>query len=419
MTDYGPRSRSRETVPLEYEVCEQEIFTNPGHVSTGVTDVSEHIARYDVEAMEDVVIQNYQALIQAGRIINNPCWYSHTSKESGGGGVTFTHKAAYPSTSDFTRTGQVTANYAFNEGYFSWGLVDKPSLMLDDDLVARSRLVALANLDATPYAFGEDTLELKETFRFLRNPLSGVLNATNTFFVRSRGLGKKERIHAHASAYTDLWLEFQFAASPLFRSICDAVDAYVKGQGVYPARLTARGFAKDDDDKSGTHTHLRSGPKTDVFDWSWAKSVEYHSSILYEVTNPIRDWRFTLGLRMKDLPTTMWQVVPLSFMVDRLVDVSSFSKGAINIGDPRVKILSGMTRLKSAEEKNLRYTSATRPDRTFSGSGDLIVEKSFLYDRKPWKPTFLDTVPKPHWQGLVDEATKVADLCAILYGRLT
>jgi hypothetical protein len=122
---------------------------------------------------------------------------------------------------------------------------------------------------------------------------------------------------------------------------------------------------------------------------------------------------------MKDLPTTFWQIVPLSFMLDRVYDVTSFSKGVINMADPKVKILSGFTRVKENWDASYRFSASTRPERTFSGDGGKTTWTSGGYHRTPWVPSLRDTVPKPHWQGIVDSATKVLDLGALIYGHLS
>lgn len=398
-----PRHRERDNIPLTTHTCEFHYVGDPWSV------VGIYNFKFDQEVMDDFVVDHYRRRIAEGEIINNPCSYGCTILDCEDGTASATKKPAYPTYENWEQRGATTQHYANVNGF---SMTDKyPTLTEEGQLMARAKLLAVANLDSTPYAFGEDTLEIKETLRFLRNPLQGVLQGVRAFERRkNKLLTGSLKWEKRADALTNLWLEYQFAASPLYRSICDALDAYVIGNRALPKRLSSRGFSLDSNKDSGTE---HAG--TSDFDWTYQVERKCHAGILYEVTNPIRDWHFTLGFRMKDLPTTFWQVVPLSFMLDRLVDVSSFSKGVINMADPNVKILSGFARTKNWLMREYRVTGTNSTYYNISHSAGLAHEEDFYYVRNPWSPTFRDTVPKPNWQGVVDSATKILDLTGLCY----
>jgi hypothetical protein len=143
--------------------------------------------------------------------------------------------------------------------------------------------------------------------------------------------------------------------------------------------------------------------------------LHIHASILYEVSNPLVDWKFKLGLRFKDLPTTGWELLPLSFMVDRLLDIRSFFAGAINILDPQVTFLAG-----SYSVKNLDQHTVSLTERQYSGwtheitKPDFIQFEIFHMERLLWNPQFFDTIPSFTPGGLVKDLTSILDLLAIL-----
>jgi hypothetical protein len=405
MADYE-RHRERMKIPLATHDCEFAYEGDPW------STVGTYDQKFDQEVMDDVVSENYHKRIANGEIINHPCSYGRTWLQADSGSVKATKKPAYPSYKDWEQQGATSQRYAATQGFY---MDDKyPSLAEEGVLMSRAKLLAVANLDKTPYAFGEDTLEIRETLRFLKNPLQGILQGVRSFERRkNKLLTGSLKWEKRADALSNLWLEYQFAASPLYRSLCDALDAYVIGNCALPKRLSSRGFSQDSNEDSGTETAGIAD-----FDWRFQVKRECHAGILYEVTNPIRDWRFTLGFRMKDLPTTFWQVVPLSFMLDRILDVSHFSQGVINMADPNVKILSGFARTKDWQDSEYRVVSSVSGHYNISHNSGAVYRGTFTYKRNPWGPTFRDTIPKPAWSGIVDSATKVLDLAGLCYRPL-
>lgn len=324
-----------------------------------------------------------------------------------------------------------TGSGAVSEYYFNADLYRGPwtscEWLTPDASEDRAKALSLSNMDNTQYAFGEDALELGETLRFLKSPLKSVSNLAKLFkrdvktikrFGIKTNVGTLRRsVRDQTKAVADAWLQYRFAASPLIRSCMDALEAYYAYTPTFPERLTARGFSKDEADNK--------------VDWSWEnggngrqyslrRSIEqdFHASILYTVTNPIYDWKWKLGFRAKDIPTTAWQIVPLSFMVDRVLDISTFSKGVMNLADPNVKILAASVRRKTTHIESYKLNSMTSNVYTGYAQGNTNEHTYFEYERVPWSPSFIDTLPKLTLHRLVDDATKIADLCALIRGRL-
>jgi hypothetical protein len=193
------------------------------------------------------------------------------------------------------------------------------------------------------------------------------------------------------------------------RSSIDALEAYSDLKPTPPPRQIARGFWRDSNEVVGDLN--KSGH---VFSREWKKQRDTKASILYEVSNPVHDWKYKLGFRMKDVPTTIWQVMPYSFMVDRAYDVTSFFEGVINMLDPNVKILAGSVRVKATDTQTYQYVDHVDSDGwTRNVSADEVVDKHFVYDRAVWHPSIGDALPVFKPKGLIDDTTKLLDLFAI------
>lgn len=375
--------------------------------------------------MTDVVTPNYQQKIADGHIINNPCVYTMLSTSSSGSGSIHYENVSW----EYYLNGPVTR---FRSGDSTLpGFRDNLAVSQPTDLRARAKQQAIANIDSTPYAFGEDSLELRETIRFLKSPFGSLLNLSRGFkssykkrkrLYRLQTYKPTDKLLKHLEeaygnvnkadwrllkAHADTWLQYRFAASPLVRSCIDVLDAYSSVPVTLPERLSSRGIQTATEQASKTETYT-----DQTFDQLHMMSWDVKASILYEVSNPIRDWRYRLGFRAKDWPTTFWQVMPYSFMVDRVVDVTSFSKGVINLLDPKVKILSACVREKTLDRYTHQLTSGG--PYAVTTNGEVVVDDEFIYDRQPWNPSIRDTVPTQTWGYLVKDATHVLDLASLI-----
>jgi hypothetical protein len=358
--------------------------------------------------MDDWVTDHYQTRIKQGEIINNPCYYvkRETSETEG----TWVNKSPADGHSYWYEFSGISTSYFLSLDPVTLA-VSKPANFADCAKIAKFK--ALANVDSTPYSFGEDALSIAETIRFLTNPMEGLLRLSKSFRrdVRKRtGAINWRVVESRARAVSNAWLQYRFAVSPLLRSIISGLEAYSDKPKTMPPRLSARGFASDKYNFSEQvsvpdyRTYLRSVDDT----------IDCKASILYEVTNPIYNWSYRLGFRNKDLPTVLWQIVPYSFMVDRVIDVTSFCKGVINLADPRVKMLAGDVRTKAEDVFNIQCNGGNRPGWYYSGSCGTRTIRTFKYTRDTWTPSFRDTIPTLNKFGLVDSASKLIDLGTLI-----
>lgn len=378
------------------------------------------------EEMDDVVVPNFHSRIANGEIINNPCVYEvesvKFSKNTTGSSWWYSAEPNRPYT--YTE-GNLTDFWRSQCGPGNWK--SSPCTGWEDTSgIARAKQTAIAHVDSTPYEFFEDLLEIGETLRFLKNPASALEGVINNFFLSKRKARSIKGAADRAKALADAWNQYRFAAAPLARSllsIAEIADGKIKDVK-RPKRRSAHGIVNyKGDDQWLTQTTQGSSKHLKYFTWEWFGETiqEYHASIHYEVSNPIVDWNFKYGLRLKDIPDVTWQILPLSFMLDRLINIRSMIRGLVNLADPNVTILAA-----SLTKRNTVKHEFVLTDISYFGSAedgnyvdpDWVEVKKFTYDRQPWSPGVMDTLPRPTPKYLIDDLVKTADLLAIITSLL-
>jgi len=375
-----------------------------------------------VKTIADVVVPRFHSRIKSGEIINNPATITNDNESMPAG--TFTYKRVYddPETEDWETnfTGPIYPYLTRDHKpvfdlSFSTGL----------DLTAMAKQKALSNIDSTPYSFAEDLAEIRTTARHLFSRGRDLKNLNTSFSKAVKNLKRrtrKESAAVVARETSQLYLEYRFAVSPLIRSIADLIEASNEKLGSREKRETARGFEVHRSNISSTVPFHN--PSLGFM----AKAVVNHeeivsAGILYSVTNPLKGFRFKYGLRNKDIPVTMWAIVPYSFMVDRVFNISQALRAITNLWDPDVHIHTAWCR--SSVTTSYQYScDGVYPEqlltslrtRTVSGSAHKV--ESFKYTRKPWTPSITDAIPTPTWVKLVDSFTKIADITALTHVNL-
>jgi len=367
----------------------------------------------------DVVTSRFHERVAEGEIINNPMQYVKDTIESSVGGRITSRFA----TQDYESSGGgcLSAFLAqwladIGQGYNVADLLTVPEPNFDMSTAAKVQ--CLSRIDSTPYSFGEDIGELRETIEFMKNPAKSLRDLTRAFnkdaWKRLRKLNLlsgKQLALKRAQAIADVWKSYSFAAAPLVRSWSDLGKAAAENTK-RPERRTARGKSEFTDAIS---------EYSNFPNYAWSTTVKTEQTIrtgvLYEHSNPINDWKFKYGLRLKDAPETYWQLLPLSFMVDRVYNLSHMLKALTNLADPNVTILAAWSTTKREVEQTRKVENYTHPSAlSTSLSPDIERYKTFSYNRVVWEPTISDAVPPFRKDQLVDSASKVADLASIILG---
>lgn len=381
------------------------------HGIQGVSDSTEgpYQDSYKNEYIEDVVTPGYREIIRRGGIVNNSCVYTCDSRKSSGSGFGHFELSGYI----WECSGAVTQHVKN-----ATGLGGPAPVVSVDDGRATAKLRAIAAMDSSAYAFGEDIGEIGETIRFLRRPMTSLHRLSKEYRKDLNKVLRKKRINVRdakqmAKAHADAWLEYRFAVSPLVRSASDLLESFDTMPKTPPPRQTARGFSRDSDSDS-TESSVYNGGTTFVFKQTREVTRSDKASILYQVSNPVYDWRWRYGLRNKDIPETIWQLVPYSFMVDRVLDVSSAVRAITNLADPSLSILAASVTTKHENKFSYQHVNQIRSGLTCTVNGNTVTDTSFSYTRDTWRPSLSDTVPQFKPAGLVDDLTKIADLTSLI-----
>ena len=413
------RSRSRSNDP-EFVVL--ETYDSQGAVIATSAPQPTLVVN---ESMDDTVVPGYHKAIRDGEIINNPCLYTSSTMAHGTDTVVLRTQHNFVPSTYFTYgdTGNWTYEIAVvTPGLYQYNLNRAPSIdisKLND--IAKQK--CLANVDSTPYDFMEDLGEISETLQFLRHPLTALKSMHNAFlkrrkYVRSLKIESKQK----AKALAKLWNQYRFAAAPLYRSIMEGCEAFNNWDDTHRnTRRTAHGYSSEESEHVFNPVVQTGGNWVYTFKHDSVRELKIHAAIVYEVTNPLNDWKFKLGLRAKDIPTTAWELLPLSFMVDRLVDIKSSIAGLVNLLDPQVKILAGSVTKRDYGAIKLECINLSDTGGTWTvtiDKTDHFYMEDFEYSRSIWSPEYLDTVPRVTVGNVVDTISKTTDLLAILISTL-
>lgn len=407
----GPRFRN-DDVPTE--TIDYIITRSTGGIHYQVEQNLHEGTRW----MTDVVTPGAKRKLAEGQIINNPMSYEVKTRTHGELPVQYISwvKSA-PEVIYTVESGNTTDQFLTNV-YSIW--IENPVEPLDTigHLTNVAQQKCLAFVDRTPVALAEDLGEIRETVRFLKNPIRGLQRLVNTFVGDKRQLSKIKNRYERAQAIADIWNTYRFAAAPLMRSVVDILELAAHKPPNRPKRRRSSGRTKDSAVSSAPKS-VRATPSlyNQVIEYHlegyWELNI--HATILYEVSNPLVDWKYKLGLRLKDLPTTAWELLPLSFMVDRLLDIRSFFAGTMNLLDPNVTFLAG-----SVSERLLDQHTVSLVERKHAlwthviSRPDIIQYEIFRLERSIWNPSFSDTIPGLTPGGLVKDLTSIMDLLAIM-----
>lgn len=378
----------------------------------------------DREIMNDVITDNFHARIARGEIINNPLYITlDRMTESPSNGATWSYIPDPALANDYLPgywTGiwldQLPPNTSADQGKIDAFMASIPSL------ITEAKQKAVANIDATPYAFMEDLAELTSTVKTLGSPLASANKAALRFQRRVRNrqgfFMKRSKLNladATAKAVADAWLSSMYEFRPIMYSLSDILTGLPKVR-TRPKRMKARGVIKTSQNVSGNYGCAASN-------LTWTRShdhtVKIKAWILYTMAQS-RDYiDYDLGLRLKDVPKTAWALVPMSFVYDRFVDITKTIEGIINLLDPRLTILSAGVNVDNLTV--VKYTCVATPPSGYSGGnvyGGIRENTTRYYGRDPWIPTYADTTPILKFREPLSDLSNVLDIASLVTQRL-
>lgn len=272
------------------------------------------------KSIEDVVTPNFAKLRRQGSIVMNPLVMDTDTQ--GNTGTGFIKVGPHASWSN----GWVTIEGDMSTSVES-ALGSAMSLESDADMVKAMAIInAYANLNSAPILGGEILGTLSETISMLRRPFSRSLELLAKIAKKRQRILKSVRSSTKASA--DAWLEYRYGWRPI---ILDGMEI-MRQAGVIQSRLVkARHVAR------GAAVRERSFTKpvsSAIFSSAYhaegtltlTEKVRSSVGIIYSMraqSNYERVAR-TLGLTARDLPSTVWELMPWSFVGDWFVNTGDW-----------------------------------------------------------------------------------------------
>lgn len=222
--------------------------------------------------------------------------------------------------SKFNATGALAAYLAAQSLHYDLGLERVWSTTRQQEAVNKAYAKVLKpDLDV-----GVMLGEMRETLEGLRNPLKGLRKYLSDYR-RLKSLGALKRSKDAASAFSDTWLEWRFGIRPLLKSITDVIE-YVNSQnrefdgkmqkrrGKTAVKQTVRKVSLLQG--GGFFSEIKGEATISTESWTSAK-------VAFTLSSPLSKGEL-LGTDIFSAPGVAWELVPLSFIVDRFVAIGTW-----------------------------------------------------------------------------------------------
>jgi len=276
-----------------------------------------------------------------------------------------------------------------------------------EDVANLAQVEAVANMDKPTFAFQEDILSLHETVRLLRHPIRTILNAVTP--------GRRNRFGAGVLAKS--WATYSFALAPTVRSFFDLSKAMQQQQVRLESNILLRSGSVKYANDMVTNSY------TSLYDWTYevvrSRRIDAKCGIFYNLRQASQGNLFHYGIRPKDLVEGAWNIVPLSFMVDRALSVDKMLRAYTNLADPNIVLKGGYLTTSVTDVTRVAVKAIQEPGWTHSVSSDSKVISDVVVNRSKFYPTVMNLpTPRSHFRGLVSDTQKTLDLLSLMLLRL-
>jgi hypothetical protein len=396
------------------------IYYDAPDYSPYTVQLPDEMSGMQYHAMEDTPHPNFKTMINRGQLVIGELKVEKIDMSiTGAAGWRF-YLAADPRTIRYCNVPNMSQWYlAYDVSYGPQYTSARWSLL--DDLKKEAMSKAVANLDKSPYSFMEDLLEIRETINLLRHPLQKINELTLNF----RKAGAHLPVHATEiplkrakralRGTADVWTTYRFAVVPFIRTITNLSEALTKSANRLGknTRLRAGGRAYGTFSSSDTYVVMVADKS---YTWQVSQFVQTSVSagIYYYLTVDSSGLAFKYGLRLKDIPKGIWNVVSKSFMIDRVINISRVVQGLTRLADPSIRIEGGYYSVKNNYTVTLSLREVAVPGTVHEFSPDTVVYSYEDVRRVPWIPDLTSTLVPINIKGLVDDTTKIVDLAALI-----
>lgn len=390
------RQRTRSNV-VEHLFTSNKLLCN-GSFSQPVLNLAHDIYRGVEETTNDVVTPDFHQRIARGEIVNNPFYNIKRTYDYSVG--TWRYDLTSPCSGSLVK-------YQDGNGFYSLG-TNKQLYLLEpthstlgsrnQQLASLENLIqtrALANVVPADVQILVDLYEWKQTLRLVRDPVRTLYKWLTAFeeknlrrkrrrkairykirrrltkrqIAEMRSYERRQSAKQLIEAISSKWLAARYGVMPLCHSIQGGLDIVRKPQT--SPRITAR--------SSGSTTDYVDSASQVVTGYHWNSTLSKTTTsrgtvrayVLYEHQMSLVE---RSGLSLHELPISVWEGIPFSFVVDWFLNVGDWIRAVTPKAGVNV-LATGVTVRKETEQrvdvtgsKNsiTGYAETTPPDGWFS-----------------------------------------------------
>lgn len=272
------------------------------------------------KSITDESHRNFEQMKARGQVVLGDLYLTWRSREWSDQSFTF---GPHPTWGSETITGDLAS---WIEGRVSDPL---PSMSADlDQMRAIALAKAYAKMNQPVVLSGEILRDLDTSLAMLRRPFKESRTILNKMLkYRKRHLGKTVESAARASG--NAWLEYRYGWQPVMMD-ADAIinNVHRVREKLDSKRLVARAGEKQSRSASASFTVSGGIPRLDSISGtvSSTKNGRVGAGVLYDIKNRTtsEDLGSMFGTRPSDLPTTIWEAIPYSFVADWFINVGDW-----------------------------------------------------------------------------------------------
>jgi len=239
-------------------------------------------------------------------------------------------------------------------------------------------IAAYAKMNEPPILVGEILGDLAKTLQMIRRPMGSAAKLLTKMIEVKRYRLRKKAAGSVAKVTADVWLEYRYGWKPIIGDTATAISEFEKAHPVRKQRLVARSQKPFTVSKSWTEQVAGGIPRCDAVTCNvhYTGNGRACGGVIYEVDvkSTPEQIAASLGLGIDQLPSTIWELIPLSFVVDWFVNVGKWIQASVPaIGQT---VLAAWVTTVVEETKSLSLATHTtlgpdgsNPSRTWDGYG--------------------------------------------------
>lgn len=317
-------ARFRQRGSLQDQSTNQKDYNAPppqgnGALAVNVTRTSSAKAQGLKETITDVTTPQFKKLMASGSIVMSPVSISRDERSTSRD--TYTFDAAGTVAAFWGKrvvTGECACAWSNPPTVPTWFATRVADAKTRTLLMAHSRV-------ASENFLGLVTVkEANKTASMISRPFGQASDLLDRVVRRRAALMKKGMNVLKAG--TTAFLEYRFGWKPLLFEVQGIFDSWLHNTQYYskPTRLVSRASDQDISWQSEKVVTLsRNEGCFATVASRYDHSAKVSSGVLYEITETslAMGQARRMGLRLSDVPASIWEAVPLSFVVDRFVDI--------------------------------------------------------------------------------------------------